>query len=204
MEFSVKPADLLATLKRLLPHTNKAKLIKRGPLVTLVAEGDAIDVIGQFESRWSVPAEIHASGSCAVDLVAFSKMVAAYPPKEPLRFVLHPDGLRFGSTKIRGQVVQAGVQPESMQVTEGVDLSAALLLAQVEAAEHFRYQLTPCDGPDGMSRYLVRDDDEPDSAFHWFLVFQPSVMGFRVGGDSLYVRVHKTTGRASMETRWGE
>lgn len=98
MDFEIAPKDLIPTVKRLFPH--KSKILNKGPLVTIVAEGDAVDVRGQFDNQWSVPAVVHGAGTCTVKLISFMTTVAVYPPKEPLRFVLLPDGLRIGKTKI--------------------------------------------------------------------------------------------------------
>lgn len=99
MDFEISPKLLLETLKRLMPH--KGKLIKRGPLVTLHASDGALDLVGQFDNTWSVPATVHRAGSCTVDIVAFSAPLTVYEPKKELRFVLSEDGLRFGTTKLR-------------------------------------------------------------------------------------------------------
>jgi hypothetical protein len=99
MDFEIAPKLLLDTLKRLMPH--KSSLLRKGPLVTLHAEGDALDVIGQFENTWSVPALVHKGGRCTVDVVALMTPLKTYEQKLPIRFVLSEDGLRFGTTKMK-------------------------------------------------------------------------------------------------------
>lgn len=99
MDFEIAPKLLLETLKRLMPH--KASLLKKGPLVTLHAEGDALDVTGQFENTWSIPALVRRGGRCTVDMVALMTPLKTYDQKVPIRFVLSDDGLRFGTTKMK-------------------------------------------------------------------------------------------------------
>lgn len=99
MEFEISPNVLLEVLKRLVPH--KRQLIKKGPLVTLIAEGDALDVTGQFENTWSIPAKVISSGSCTVDIAAFSLSLNTYKARVPLGFVVVSDGLKFGTTKLK-------------------------------------------------------------------------------------------------------
>ena len=99
MEFEIAPKLLIETLKKLLPH--KSSLLKKGPLVTLHAEGDALDVIGQFENTWSVHAVVHKSGRCTVDIAGLMTPLRTYDQKLPIRFVLSDDGLRFGTTKMK-------------------------------------------------------------------------------------------------------
>jgi hypothetical protein len=47
MDFDIAPKLLLDALKRLMPH--KSSLLRKGPLVMMRAEGDALDATGQFE-----------------------------------------------------------------------------------------------------------------------------------------------------------
>lgn len=99
MEFEVEPKVLLETLKRLMPR--RAKLIRKWSTVTLRTNGEFIDVIGEFENSWSVPATVITRGECAVDLVGFAKPLQLYPPNQKLRFTLLDDGLKFGTTKMK-------------------------------------------------------------------------------------------------------
>jgi hypothetical protein len=98
MDFEMVPKTLIETLKRMLPH--KKNVLRKGPLVTLRAEGDAVDLIGEFENTWSLPASVRRDGDCTVDLVTLMTKLKTYDQKTPLRFVLGEDGLRFGTTKM--------------------------------------------------------------------------------------------------------
>jgi hypothetical protein len=80
MDFEISPKLLLETLKRLMPH--KGKLIKKGPLVTLHASESALDLVGQFDNAWSIPAMVHRAGACTVDIVAFTGPLKLYDPKK--------------------------------------------------------------------------------------------------------------------------
>lgn len=98
MDFEIVPNILLPTVKRLYPH--RAKMLRKGPLVTFVAEGEEVVIFGQFENQWSVPAVVHERGICTLKLVSLTTTIGVYPAKESLRFTLLPDGLRIGKTKI--------------------------------------------------------------------------------------------------------
>jgi hypothetical protein len=101
MEFSVTPKELIETLKRLLPHPPRRKLgLSGGPLVMLTAEGGALDLAGQFENVWSIPAKVKADGSCVIDLKTLIEKLKTYDQKVPLSFVLESDGLKFGTTRL--------------------------------------------------------------------------------------------------------
>lgn len=99
MDFEIEPKALLEVLKRLFPH--RSRILAKGPLVTLRAAGEGLILEGQFDNAWSVPAVVHASGHCSVDLVALSKPLTLYKPREPLRFTVSDDGLKFGTTRLR-------------------------------------------------------------------------------------------------------
>lgn len=99
MEFELEPKILVDTLKRLVPK--KRGLVKRWSTVTIDAHKSGIDLTGEFDNTWSVPAAVVSRGSCAVDLMALMKPLRLYPQNEKLTFKLHPDGLRFGTTKLR-------------------------------------------------------------------------------------------------------
>lgn len=102
MEFAVKPKEFIDALKRLLPHPPRLKLgLRGGPKVMLTANGDALVLTGQFENVWSMPAEVQQDGTCAVDLKTLIAQLKAYDPKIPLSFTLVPDGLKFGTTRLK-------------------------------------------------------------------------------------------------------
>lgn len=102
MEFSVAPREFIETLKRLLPHPARRKLgLRGGPLVLLTAEGGALDLAGQFDNVWSIPAKVKASGTCVIDVKTLIERLKTYDQKPPLTFVLEPDGLKFGTTKLK-------------------------------------------------------------------------------------------------------
>lgn len=102
MEFSVAPKEFIETLKRLLPHPPRRKLgLRGGPLVMLTADGDAFDLAGQFENVWSIPAKVKVAGSCAIDIKTLIEKLKTYDQKVPLEFALVPDGLKFGTTKLK-------------------------------------------------------------------------------------------------------
>lgn len=102
MEFSVTPREFVEPLKRLLPHPPRLKLGLRGGLaVKLTAEGDALDLAGQFENVWSIPAQVRSAGSCVVDIKTLIVKLKTYDQKNPLTFVLEPGGLKFGTTKLK-------------------------------------------------------------------------------------------------------
>jgi len=102
MEFSVTPKEFIATLKRLLPHPPRRKLgLRGGPLVMLTAEGASLDLAGQFENVWSIPANVKADGSCVIDIKTLIEKLKTYDQKAPLTFVLEPDGLKFGTTRLK-------------------------------------------------------------------------------------------------------
>lgn len=102
MEFSVTPKEFIETLKRLLPRPPRRKLgLRGGPLVTLTAEGASLDLAGQFENVWSIPAKVNADGSCVIDIKTLIEKLKTCHQKSPLTFVREPDGLKFGTTKLK-------------------------------------------------------------------------------------------------------
>lgn len=98
MKFEIAPKPFVDALGRLLPH--KKALLKKGPLVTLNAEDGALDVIGEFENTWSIPAAVKSEGRCTVDLVTLIAKLKTYDQKVPIKFVSDEEGLRFGTTKL--------------------------------------------------------------------------------------------------------
>lgn len=102
MEFSATPKELMETLKRLLPHPPRRKLgLRSGLLVMLTAEGEALDLAGQFDNVWSIPAKVKTDGSCVVDITTLIGKLKTYDQKSPLSFLLEPDGLKFGTTRLK-------------------------------------------------------------------------------------------------------
>lgn len=102
MEFSITPKSFIETLKRLLPHQPARKLGVRGALlVQISADGESLDLAGQFDNVWSVPARVAAAGSCVVDLTTLIVKLSTYDQKALLSFVLEPDGLKFGTTRLK-------------------------------------------------------------------------------------------------------
>lgn len=99
MEFELEPRRLLEALKHLVPGNRG--LLKRWSTVTIDAHKTGVDLTGEFDNTWSLPAVVVSKGSCAVDLMALMKPLRLYPQDEKLTFKLHPDGLRFGTTKLR-------------------------------------------------------------------------------------------------------
>mgnify|MGYP000910517219 CR=1 FL=1 len=98
MKFEIAPKPFLEALNRLLPH--KRGLLRKGPLVTLNAEDGALDVIGEFENTWSIAAKVKSEGRCTVDLITLIAKLKTYDQKTPIGFVLHEEGLRFGTTRL--------------------------------------------------------------------------------------------------------
>lgn len=102
MEFSIAPKSFIETLKRLLPHPPARKLGVRGALLVHIrADGEALDLAGQFDNVWSVPARVVGAGSCVVDLTTLIVKLRTYDQKAFLSFVLEPDGLKFGTTRLK-------------------------------------------------------------------------------------------------------
>lgn len=100
MEFAATPKELLVPLKRLLPHGRKFGL-RSGLLVMLTAVGEALDLAGQFENAWSIPAKVKVEGSCVVEMKTLIAKLKTYDQKLPLAFVLESDGLKFGTTRLK-------------------------------------------------------------------------------------------------------
>lgn len=79
MEFSVTPKEFVETLKRLLPHPPRRKLwLRGGPLVMLTAEGESLDLAGQFENVWSIPANVKADGTCVIHIKTLIDRLKTY------------------------------------------------------------------------------------------------------------------------------
>ena len=106
MEFAVAPAELLAAVNRLFPH--RGRIARFNLLCTLVAEGDALDVVGQFDNQWSIPATVQIPGTCAVSLGSFATLLKTYPPKVPMTFSLHGDRLHFGTSRALIHKIESG------------------------------------------------------------------------------------------------
>ena len=60
----------------------------------------ALDVIGEFDNAWSIPATVKNAGRCTVDLTTLIAKLKTYDQKTPIGFVLDKDGLRFGTTRL--------------------------------------------------------------------------------------------------------
>jgi hypothetical protein len=98
MKFSVDPKALAVTLKRLLPHKG---IVRKAPLVTMTADGSALDLAGQFDNTWSIPANVSTAGSCTVDIKTLLTCLKTYDQEVPISFELSHDGLKFGTTKVK-------------------------------------------------------------------------------------------------------
>lgn len=99
MEFEIVPSEMLQTLKRLMPR--RKQIAKQGPLVTLTAGGGVLVLAGEFDNSWSLPAIVKSAGSCTVDLASLLGRLKTYDPKAALVFSELPDGLKFGTTKLK-------------------------------------------------------------------------------------------------------
>jgi hypothetical protein len=98
IKVSVDQRVLAVTLKRLLPHKG---IVRKTPLVTLIADGLALDLVGQFDNTWSIPANVSTAGSCTVDIKTLLTCLKTYDQEVPISFELSHDGLKFGTTKVK-------------------------------------------------------------------------------------------------------
>jgi hypothetical protein len=101
MEFKIAPEVLHKGLTKLLPNARKRSLLKQGPSVTLIAAGERIQLLGDFENSFELPAQVLRQGVCRVDLMSLILLLGNYPRGKFLTVTLERGALRFGTTTIR-------------------------------------------------------------------------------------------------------